>query len=121
MEVGSFPGCAALDALPQVLLAGGDVASKNLVQGDAAEAQADDLIGHLDEQSAVFRWLQFLLLLTCLLFLSPLISPPNLPKLPPQTSAPPLLPYSSSAFLLFSSSSSFSSVPATSSSFSTST
>lgn len=53
VEVGPLPGLAALDALPKVFLAGGDVALKDLVQGDAAEAQADDLVGHLEEQSTV--------------------------------------------------------------------
>lgn len=48
VEVGLLPRHAALDALPQVLLAGGDVALKDLVQRDAAEAQADDLVGHLE-------------------------------------------------------------------------
>lgn len=92
MEVGVLPGGAALDALPQVLLAGGDIAFKDLVQRDAAEAQADDLVGHLEEQGEVFRWLHFLLLILIdLLFPSLLVLPS--PQLPPKTSpSAPTLP-----------------------------
>lgn len=54
-EVGLLPRHAALDALPQVLLAGGDVALKDVVQRDAAEAQADDLIGHLQTDAQCHR------------------------------------------------------------------
>lgn len=109
MQVAPLPGGAALDALPQIFLAGGDVAFKDLVQGNAAEAQADDFVGHLQEQREVFRWLQFfLLLLICLLFPPPLISPLSFPQLLPKAPhcAPPLLPHSSPAVLLLSSSSS---------------
>lgn len=55
VEVSPLPGHAAVDTLPQVFLAGGDEAFKDLLQGDAAEAQADDLVGHLQEQVKLFR------------------------------------------------------------------
>ena len=42
-----FPGQAALDTVAEVVLAGNHVALKDPVQRDALEAQAEDLITHL--------------------------------------------------------------------------
>lgn len=47
MQVTFLPGVESLDEIAEVLLAGDHIALKDLVQGDALEAQADDLITHL--------------------------------------------------------------------------
>lgn len=47
MRVNFLPGVESLDEIAEVLLAGDHIALKDLVQGDALEAQANDLITHL--------------------------------------------------------------------------
>lgn len=47
MQVTFLPGVESLDEIAEVLLAGDHIALKDLVQGDALEAQANDLITHL--------------------------------------------------------------------------
>lgn len=47
MQVTFLPEVESLDEIAEVLLAGDHIALKDLVQGDALEAQANDLITHL--------------------------------------------------------------------------
>lgn len=47
MQVTFLPGVESLDEIAEVLLAGDHIALKDLVQGDALEAQTNDLITHL--------------------------------------------------------------------------
>lgn len=47
VQVTFLPGVESLDEIAEVLLAGDHIALKDLVQGDALEAQANDLITHL--------------------------------------------------------------------------
>lgn len=47
MRVAFLPAVESLDEIAEVLLAGDHIALKDLVQGDALEAQANDLITHL--------------------------------------------------------------------------